>query len=205
MAVSEVKIVILILAGGKGSRMGSVKQLLPWKGTTLLENAIEQAKMSKASDVIVVLGAFAAEIRSRIENNDILFIDNKEWASGLGTSISCGVHYVQNNRTNVVGIMVLLADQPLIDTKYINKMLDTFVKKSKGMVTTNYGNREGVPAIFHRKFFPELQALNQDFGAKELIKKHKYLNISLNPEGKGLDVDTFEDYNTLLKEQSEEN
>ncbi|MEB8345455.1 nucleotidyltransferase family protein [Flavobacteriaceae bacterium KMM 6898] len=199
MGHPDVKIDVLILAGGKGSRMGSIKQLLPWKGTTLLENAIDQAKMSIASEVIVVLGAYAAEIRSRVKNDEILFINNEEWASGLGTSISCGVNYIQNNRTDVTGIMILLADQPLINTKYINKMLETFIEKSKGMVTTNYGNREGVPAIFDRNFFPELQALKQDFGAKELIKKYKDLNISLNPEGKGLDVDTIEDYNTLLK------
>ncbi|MEB8329118.1 nucleotidyltransferase family protein [Flavobacteriaceae bacterium KMM 6897] len=199
MGHPDVKIDVLILAAGKGSRMGSIKQLLPWKGTTLLENAIDQAKMSIASEVIVVLGAYAAEIRSRVKNDELLFIDNEEWASGLGTSISCGVNYIQNNRTDVTGIMILLADQPLINTKYINKMLETFIEKSKGMVTTNYGNREGVPAIFDRNFFPELQALKQDFGAKELIKKYKDLNISLNPEGKGLDVDTIEDYNTLLK------
>lgn len=202
---SEAKIVVLILAGGKGSRMGTIKQLLPWKKSTLLENAIEQVKMSKASDIIVVLGAYASEIRSNTKDNTIHFIDNPEWESGLGTSISCGVHYIQNNMPDAKGVMVLLADQPLIDTEYINTMLDTFIKNANGMVTTNYGNREGVPAIFDEKYFLELQSLNQDFGAKELIQKNKHIIHSLNPKGKEMDIDTPKDYDALLKEQSKEN
>lgn len=200
----KVKIVILILAGGKGSRMGTIKQLLPWKGATLLEHAIYQSKMSRASDIIVVLGANASEIRSKIKDNDIQFIDNPEWESGLGTSISCGVHYIQNNRPDAKGVMVLLADQPLIDTEYINNMLDAFMKNSNDMVTTNYGNREGVPAIFDKEYFLELQSLNQDFGAKELIQKNNHLNLSINPKGKEKDIDTPEDYKALLKEKSTE-
>ena len=205
MGSSESQIIVLILAGGKGSRMGNIKQLLPWKDATLLENAIEQAKMSQASDIIVILGAHAIEIRSKISDKDILFIDNTEWESGLGTSISCGVKYIINNLRHAKGVMVLLADQPLIDTQYIDYMLDTFKKQSHGMVTTNYGKREGVPAIFDKKYFSDLKSLNQDFGAKELIQKNKHINISLNPKGKELDIDTPEDYHTLLKEQSKEN
>ncbi|MGY8914453.1 MAG: nucleotidyltransferase family protein [Flavobacteriales bacterium] len=202
---SETKIVVLILAGGKGSRMGTIKQLLPWKDATLLENSVEQAKMSKATDIIVILGAHASEIRSRINDKDIQFIDNSAWESGLGTSISCGINYILNKIPQATGVMVLLADQPLIDTQYINNMLDTFINKSQGMVTTNYGNREGVPAIFDEKYFLELQNLNQDFGAKELIQKNKHLNLSLDPKGKELDIDTRQDYNALLKEHSKEN
>ncbi|MET7029178.1 nucleotidyltransferase family protein [Sediminicola luteus] len=202
MGNSESKIVVLILAGGKGSRMGTIKQLLPWKGATLLENTIIQAKMSQAFGIIVVLGAHATEIRSKISDKDILLVDNTEWESGLGTSISTGVNYIQNNIPHAEGVMVLLADQPLIDTQYIDHMLDTFTKQSNGMVTTNYGNREGVPAIFDKKYFSDLLSLNQDFGAKDLIQKNKHLNISLNPKGKELDIDTPEDYNTLLKQQS---
>ena len=202
MDKSEAKIVILILAGGQGSRIGAIKQLLPWKDSTLLENAIKQATSSNVQDIIVVLGSYAAEIRSKIRDDQVQFIENPDWEKGLGTSISSGVKHIQKSKTNAKGIMVLLADQPLIDTEYINKMLDTFDKLSNGMVTTNYGNREGVPAIFGQQFFQELQSLNQDFGAKELIKKNKHINVSLNPEGKELDVDTIEDYNILLKEQS---
>jgi molybdenum cofactor cytidylyltransferase len=201
----ESKIVVIILAGGAGSRMGRIKQLLHWKHATLLENTIEQAKNSEGSDIIVVLGAHASEIRSKISDNDVIFVDNAVWEHGLGTSISCGVNYIQKNKCGATGVLILLADQPLIDTRYINKMIDTFIKKSNGLVTTNYGSREGVPAIFAQKYFLELQDLNQDFGAKELIGKNKHLTISLDPEGKETDIDTPKDYNTLLKELPEEN
>ncbi|MEJ1221913.1 nucleotidyltransferase family protein [Sediminicola sp. 1XM1-17] len=199
------KIVILILAGGKSSRMGGIKQLLPWKGATLLENAIKQANMSNATDIMVVLGAHASEIRSKINERDVLFIENKDWESGLGTSISCGIDHILRNQIRAKGVMILLADQPLVDTAYINKLIDAFLQGSHGMITTKYGNREGVPAIFDQRFFTDLLALNKDFGAKELIKKHMHSNLGIHPDGKALDIDTQEDYLALLQRDSKEN
>ncbi|WP_232698797.1 molybdenum cofactor guanylyltransferase [Brevibacillus daliensis] len=43
----------VVLAGGKSSRMGSPKELLPWRGTTLIENLINQIMKVKLPCVLV--------------------------------------------------------------------------------------------------------------------------------------------------------
>jgi len=83
-------ITILILAAGASSRMGEAKQLLPWRDTTLLGNAISTAKTSRANEVLIVLGANADTIKAEVISKNITFLENKLWNLGLGSSISCG-------------------------------------------------------------------------------------------------------------------
>ena len=58
-------IAMVILAAGAATRMQAIKQLLPWKKTTLLGNAIEQGLQSNVDKVYVVLGANASKIKKK--------------------------------------------------------------------------------------------------------------------------------------------
>ncbi|MGE0688024.1 MAG: NTP transferase domain-containing protein, partial [Dehalococcoidia bacterium] len=46
----------IILAAGESSRMGRLKQLLPWDGTTLLDWQVREARAAGVDDVVIVLG-----------------------------------------------------------------------------------------------------------------------------------------------------
>ncbi len=191
------KIAILILAAGEASRMGSIKQLLPWKNTTLLGNAIKNAKETK-TDVYLVLGANAAEIEKEIKE-DVFTIINSNWNIGLGSSIACGVAFIGMGTEEYDGVLIMLADQPFIDGNYLAKLTGLFSKKEKGIVATNYGNKLGVPAIFSKTYFKELQRLNNDFGAKDILKTNIADTISIDAKGKEKDIDTPEEYTKFLK------
>ena len=60
MAVPEVAVVVL--AAGASWRFGRPKQLLPYGGRTLLRYVVEQAVAASVGPVVVVLGAYAAQI-----------------------------------------------------------------------------------------------------------------------------------------------
>jgi molybdenum cofactor cytidylyltransferase len=116
-------IAILILAAGASSRMGRTKQLLPWQDTTLLGSAIRTARDSNAKSVAVVLGANAESIRGRVNvgrgvKTDADFVENTAWETGLGSSIACGTEFLIEKKIVYDGILIMLADQPLIDTEY---------------------------------------------------------------------------------------
>lgn len=201
-------IAILILAAGASSRMGRTKQLLPWNDTTLLGNAIQNAAASNAGCVVVVLGANAKLIRKRIiqknyPSNKIQIIENTEWQSGLGSSIACGTKSLLKTHPHTEGILVMLADQPLIDTTYLNAMLTAFEKNGNNFegsngVATAYKNKAGVPALFPESYFEELAALHDDFGAKEIINRPKASFLVLEPGDKIRDIDTKSDYKNLI-------
>lgn len=193
------KVTILILAAGSSSRMGKIKQLLPWKDSTLLENTIKIAKLSKASEVLVVLGSNARLIKETIKTDNVIFLENTNWKFGLGTSISCGINFIINNNKDTDAVLVLLADQALIDTEYLNEMIDLYNNRKIELIGTRYADKIGVPALFKRVYFTDLKKLDGDNGAQLFLKKFGDKVFGLNPLGKAYDVDTLEDYDKLLK------
>jgi molybdenum cofactor cytidylyltransferase len=193
------KVTILILAAGSSSRMGKIKQLLPWKDSTLLEHTIKIAKLSKASEVLVVLGSNSRLIKETINTDNVVFLENTKWKLGLGSSISHAVTYLLDNNNDTDAVLILLADQALIDTEYLNEMIDMYNNSEIGLIGTRYNDKIGVPALFEQIYFTDLQKLDSDHGAQLIFKKFKDKVIGLNPLGKAYDVDTLEDYDKLLK------
>ncbi len=198
MPVTE-NIAVVILAAGESSRMQQTKQLLPWGKSTLLGNAIKEALQSNAEKVYVVLGAKAETIQKQINSTDVICILNKNWKEGMGSSISCAINYLLNLKTDYEGILIMLCDQPLIDTDYINKMISTFKRSNKGIVATAYKHRKGVPVLFHKKYLEELSNLDGNLGAKQIIVANSNGVIAINPNGKEKDLDTMEEYQKALK------
>lgn len=169
MLASKKNIAILILAAGSSSRMGQPKQLLPWKDTTLLGNAIRNATTSTAKAIYVVLGANAKRIQKEIVDGEIEVIENPDWQHGIGSSIGIGMKMLLKKDNDFDGILIMLADQPLIDKDYLNLMITSFYSQREHIIATAYKNRAGVPALFYKAYFNELADLKNDFGAKEQI------------------------------------
>lgn len=67
-----------------GSRMKSIKQLLPWKGKTLIEHSLQQLLAVKGKKYYVVLGAHYHELQAVLkhgaESYECLY--NPEWKKG---------------------------------------------------------------------------------------------------------------------------
>ena len=114
-------IAVLILAAGNSSRMGErVKQVLPWKTTTLLGHAVEQASTSMASRTYVVLGAYEEIIRAEVNLDEVVTIQNTNWENGLGNSITAGMEQFSAQSLSYDAVLIMLADQPFIDSNYLN-------------------------------------------------------------------------------------
>jgi len=161
---------IIILAAGASTRMGRPKQLLAWGSGNLLQHTISQSKNTDADDVLVVIGANASAIREVIPN-DVITINNPDYKSGMGSSIAAGVNYVQNSKDRYTSVLILLADQPFIDTNQINKMYTAMARTGMSIVATSYDGVAGVPALFSSDFFSALVSLSEEFGAKALLAK----------------------------------
>lgn len=187
------------MAAGSSTRMGQPKQLLPWKNTTLIEDAISTVLQLESSKSIVVLGANSEKITPKIETHPIEMIHNPNWEKGLGNSIAFGANYIKNNyRTD--GILIVLADQPLIYSSYLKGMIDVFEPKNRGqIIATKYPNAKlGVPALFDASYLEELSTIDGDKGAKILLEKYSDQLITTQFETNIFDVDTKEDYNKLM-------
>ncbi len=195
MTRPSANIALVILAAGASRRMGkTTKQLLQWKNTTLLGNAIAVAEKSNTKNVVVVLGADAERIKSTITSTRSTIAINEDWVSGLGTSIACGIQELNTTMGDCDGVLLMLADQPFIDVDYLNLLIQGFSVSNKKIIATNYNGKAGVPAILDKSYFPELLELKGDNGAKMILRSAGKDIEMLDPKNKTFDIDTLADY-----------
>lgn len=193
-------IAILILAAGGSSRMeAKIKQLLPWKQSTLLNHAIGQALKLNTEAIFVVLGAQVAQIKPTIEHDKITLLEHKEWEQGIGSTIAFGLKHLSEQK-KYDAVFIQLADQPFMDAKYLTEMLETYQKNPSKIIATKYPNNHGVPAIFSRSHWAELAQITGDTGAKQLLKSK--MLIAIDPKDKAVDIDTWSDYQKLVQQSN---
>lgn len=191
----------VILAAGNSSRMGQPKQLLPLNGEPLIRHAAQTALASVCNSVIIVLGAEASRVREALAGLPVEIVENLAWADGMGTSIHAGVSSV----SNADGLVLMLADQPLVSPEIINNLVLTHRATGRPIVASQYAETVGVPVYFAREYFPHLLALRPDQGCKGLILAHPDQTIRLACPEAEADIDTPRDFERISNQLIERN
>ena len=187
-----IRICAAVLAAGTSSRMGIPKQLLPWGDKTLLTKVLEVVTPLTNINPVVVLGASSTEIQ-KILPEAVTILYNPNYQSGLFSSLLCAITYA--SKTMATHILVVLGDQPGIETTYLQAMMATADLNPLKIINSNYTGKPGVPAIIPKQFFSELVAEKySDKGAKEFFRKNKEEVIIMPPYNRLFDIDTLEDY-----------
>jgi len=183
----------IVLAAGKSSRMGHLKQLMPWRQGTIIEQVIDNLINSAADEVIEVLGYRAEDIGKVIVNKSVKVVVNPDFEQGLSTSIIAGLNAVDSRAQ---AVMIALGDQPLIDSQLIDRLIEEFHNNNKGIVIPTYHGIRGHPVIFAIKYKEKLLELKGDIGGRQIIEDHAWdtLEVPVNCEGVCIDVDTLNDY-----------
>lgn len=194
-------IAVIILAAGASKRMETPKQLLNWGSETLISNAIQKALKLNTDEVIVVLGANYELIKDEIQDFPITILYNTDWELGLGKSIAYSVNYLLEKKSKIDGVLIKLVDQPFITVDYLNELILNFSTTNKQIIATLYDHKKvGVPAIFDKMYFKKLSHLNDDYGAKSIMRKNESSIKALPPPVKNVDLDFKEDYEKFYKE-----
>lgn len=198
MNLARKRLAGIILAAGKGSRMGRTKQLLPYKGTTLLGTVIEETTSSALSDVVVVLGFDALKIMEQVDMSGARVVMNPRFEDGQATSLCAGLAAVA---PDCGGAVFLLGDQPQVTRSVINRMIDAWYRDGDALIQIPfYQKKRGNPVIVDRALFKPLSQLTGDTGARALFSRYenRIQKIHLDDPGILLDVDTPEDYDRLI-------
>ena len=169
----------------------------------MIQKVIKTALGTQCRPIIIVLGAYYNEINLEIKklgNYDAFVINNKDWQQGMSASIKIGLQTLLAVQPDVKSALFLLADQPLLKTDYLQKIISQ--ASENNIVASFYNDRPGVPALFDRQWFSELMQLSGDQGARKLLELHrKEIQALPFPEG-AYDVDTPENFE-FLKQQFE--
>ncbi|MDG1572919.1 nucleotidyltransferase family protein [Robiginitalea sp. M366] len=196
----EGKTPAIVLAAGASSRMGTPKALLPWGRHTVLEHQLEVLKQAGYPNYVVVTGAHHGEISQLLEGTSTLIAHNWEWHKGMGTSIGCGMAYMQKQWPDATGVLILLADQPLISAAYLRQLREWHLEADPPiLVASRNPDGAGVPALFPARCFKDLSSLPPGKGARKLIAREVEKVRVVDPGGAIRDMDTPEMYLELLR------
>jgi molybdenum cofactor cytidylyltransferase len=192
----------LILAAGESSRLGHPKQLIQFRGKSLLHRIVDAAKKARCSPTVVVIGSDREEVERELKAGGAIIVENENWRLGIGTSIRAGVRRLIDKAPTLEAVVLLVCDQPFVDARTIARLITLREKTKRAIVASRYANTLGVPALFDRSCFQELAALDNATGAKTVILSNRERVAEFPfPEGR-IDIDTLDDYEKLLSASS---
>lgn len=193
-------IALLLLASGGSRRFGRPKQLLPYAGATLLRHALVTATRTECRPVVAVLGANREEILPETAELPVEIAVNTSWEEGLGSSIRCGMRHLAERHPDADAVIIALCDQPKVDGDVYSALTGAY-RGGAELAACKYNGMLGVPALFSRRFFPDLLVLRGDRGAKAILQARRE-EVGIVPfEDGAIDIDTMQDYEALLRNQ----
>ncbi len=187
----------LIMASGFSRRMKTDKLLLELGGKTVLERVIDSCLDSNLDDIILIYRK--EEVRDIAIKNGIKAIHNENADRGQSESIKIGVKNVGDNSN---GIMFIVGDQPHLDSKTIDILIDEFEKDQEKIIIPIYDGNKGNPTIFPASLKNQFSELEGDVGGKEIISKNldRVNYIDIDNHKAGIDMDTVEEYEKLKED-----
>jgi molybdenum cofactor cytidylyltransferase len=195
IAFVEEKIAGVVLAAGASSRFGAPKPLLMWNGIPFVRQVALTALNAGLSPVIVVLGAYDTQIRSALEDLDLIIVHNNEWQLGQSTSVRLGVRFAK--LYNCGGACFLLVDQPHVTSNLITGLIDRHSQTMAAITAPKIAGRQGNPVLFDRRLFDDLLLLQGDTGGRLLFSSYPVDQLDWDDPAMDIDVDTTADYHRL--------
>jgi molybdenum cofactor cytidylyltransferase len=185
----------IVLAAGGSRRLGRPKQLLLYKGKTLVRHAVEAGLAASLRSVVVVIGAHGEEVKAALEDLPVRFVENPHWETGQSTSIRAGLQALPDGTGAAV---FLLGDQPNTPPDLIRKLVEVHRRTLAPLIAPRVEERRGNPVLFDRETFMDLENLSGDVGGRALFSRYTEESVEWQDEKAMVDVDTEEDYRKLI-------
>jgi molybdenum cofactor cytidylyltransferase len=191
----------IVLAGGKSSRMGRPKALLPIgsSGDTFFDRVTRTLLDGGIHDVVVVVGADSEAIRAGAPSRaGVRIVDNPDYEQGQLTSLIAGLRAIDASR--VTAALVTLIDVPLVSAETVRVLIAAQREHGAPVVRPVSTGRHGHPVIFGRALFRELERADPAHGAKAVVRAYAadMIEVPIDDEGAFTDIDTREDYEKYI-------
>ena len=162
----------ILLAAGQSKRMGGDNKLIKKYNKKYIINYIVGTLIkSKVDKIIIVLGFQSPKVRKiTAKNEKINFIYNKNYKSGISSSIKAGLKRVSKKN---IGFLIVQADMPLISKNIIYSICYVVKKYRKEIIAPTYKGKMGNPIGFKYSMVKILNKVKKDTGAKKIILRNK--------------------------------
>ena len=187
-------VAVIVLAAGSSRRLGRPKQLLDYRGATLLDATLFTARAAAVDQIVVTLGGAASEVKDRVDLSGVDVVLNPDFGDGCSTSIRSALSEV---RDDADGVVLLLGDQPGVTPATVTALVEGAAGRAVGVC--EYDDGLGHPLWFDRGMFDVLTDLHGDKAVWKLVDAGEDV-VRVRVEGDiPSDVDTWDDYQALLE------
>ena len=189
------RVAAILLAAGRARRMGAFKPLLPFGQQTVIERSIGNLRAGGATDIIVVVGHRADEIRDHLKTAGVIFAINPDAETPMSVSIAVGARQVPKE---CLATLITPADHPAISGETIALVINEW-ERGATLVQPEYEGRGGHPVLIDRKYLPELLYLDAERGLRGFFEQHRpeTRRLAVSSPFIARDMDTWEDYVAL--------
>jgi molybdenum cofactor cytidylyltransferase len=185
----------LILAAGSSRRLGQPKQLLAFRGATLLDATIATVRGFGLAQTLVTVGGAAPEVQETVDLSAVQVVDSLHHTDGCSSSIVSALAAIS---PDVDGFMLFLGDQPDVPRAAVDALLSVAATGAE-IAVVDYDDGTGHPFWFARSVFGPLGDLHGDKAVWKLLESGRFETAHVRVESPvPLDVDTWDDYQRLL-------
>jgi molybdenum cofactor cytidylyltransferase len=179
----------ILLAAGQSKRMKDENKLLKKiRGIPLIKHSIKNILDTLINELIIVTGHQKEVIEKIIDKNEkIKFVHNKDFESGMASSIKTGLNNLSKNSEF---FFICLGDMPYVNKNIYEKLIEA--RKKNEIVVPIYKKLQGNPVLFSIRMKEKIMNIQQDSGAKKILElnKGKIFSVEIN------DFNTSKNFNT---------
>jgi molybdenum cofactor cytidylyltransferase len=178
----------ILLAAGSASRFGSDKLLhrLP-HGVPIAVQSARHLKAVFDSGIVAVVRPEASELADLLQQEGCRVVRCARASEGMGASLACGVQALQAPGAYVVA----LADMPFIRSSSVAAVREA-MEKGAALAAPYFRMRRGHPVGIASRFRVQLESLQGDEGAKQILSQHasEIVKIPVGDPAVLRDIDT---------------
>jgi molybdenum cofactor cytidylyltransferase len=202
--MSSMRLAILLLAAGEGTRLGGYPKALLKKGSeTLLRRFCLSAQPLHPVELLVVTGFYSEVIDEELkalkqEGLDVVqSVCNTSPERGQSSSVRLGIESIKSDYD---ALMIALCDQPHIGTFEIEALLQQYSNRAPNqeIILPMINGQRGNPVMFSKKVIDEILK-RPGMVCRSYMDQHPELikRFETNQSAYILDVDTMEDIQKL--------
>ena len=189
----------ILLAAGESSRMGQLKALLPWQGTTLIEHQINSLLAAGVQHVVVVLGHDSDRLQPIVDSvAGASWVLNPDYLQGKTTSLKTGVSALDGQP--VSDVLLLNVDQPRTSDT-VQKLLERHQASQYVITIPTYGGKGGHPIFLSATLLSEMAVIEEETkGLLAVVRRHAEATdrLEMNDPSVLWDLNTPEQYEKAL-------
>ncbi|MBU3625764.1 nucleotidyltransferase family protein [Polynucleobacter sp. JS-Safj-400b-B2] len=201
---SKLRLAIIILAAGQGSRLGGyAKALLKKDGDSLLTRFIQAIQICDPLETLVVTGFYSDKIEAEINSlkptihSSITLVKNPNPDLGQSSSVRLGL---ESLKSEYDVLLIALCDQPSIASAEIEVLLEQFNQRSANqeIVLPMINNQRGNPVLFSKRAIEKI-LVTPEMVCRPYMDQHPELVKVFVTENQAylMDVDTPADIQKL--------